>query len=152
MNAATIGSMPTGAVDERTAAELSPLERDRLARIETFMSDGNGDDVIRATRPQTVGYGLEDSPAAMTRTATSAADKLYTGYGELFADPASAFADSGVSTAVVAYAEDVSIRRYAEQGNTIVRWSDVGHGGHVAALEQPASLVADLREPVAGLD
>ena len=87
----------------------------------------------------------------LTRTATSAADNIYAAYGELFADPAHAFADSGVPTAVIAYAEDPSIRRFAEQGNTIVRWTDVDDGGHFAALEQPESLVADLREFVSDL-
>jgi hypothetical protein len=27
-----------------------------------------------------------------------------------------------------------------------VRWTDVDHGGHFAALEQPADLTADIRE------
>ncbi|SHF93417.1 epoxide hydrolase family protein [Geodermatophilus nigrescens] len=186
VNAATVGFIPMGEVDEETAAGLSPLEQRRLARIAEFMTDGNGYTVIQATRPQTIGYGLEDSPAALltwivekveawthdparlgdrhyrdrhladvlvywlTRTATSAADVVYASYGDLFADPL-AFADSGVPTAVLAYAEDVAIRRFAEQGNTIVRWTDVDDGGHFAALEQPASLVADLRAFVRGL-
>lgn len=156
---------------------------DSIAR---FMTDGNGYNVIQSTRPQTIGYGLEDSPVAqltwivekvhewthdpavlenphyrrrhlanvllywLTRTATSAADTIYAGYGELFADP-TAFANSGVPTAVIAYAEDPSIRRFAEQGNTIVRWTDVADGGHFAALEQPDSLIADLREFTTGL-
>lgn len=181
VNAATVGFIPMGEVPPEVAADLSPAEHRRLGLIATFMTDGNGYNVIQATRPQTIGYGLEDSPAAqltwivekveawthdpakladrhyrdrhlanvllywLTRTATSAADNVYAAYGELFADPLTAFADSGVPTAVIAYAEDPSIRRFAEQGNTIVRWTDVDDGGHFAALEQPESLVADLR-------
>ncbi len=181
VNAATLGFMPMGEVDEATRAGLSAVEQRRLDMIARFMSDGNGYNVIQATRPQTIGYGLEDSPVALltwivdkvaewthdpakltdrhyrdrhladvlvywlTRTATSAADNVYASYGDLFADPQTAFARSGVPTAVVAYASDVSIRRFAEQGNTIVRWTDVDHGGHFAALEQPDHLVADLR-------
>ena len=187
VNAATLGFMPMGDVGDETAAELSPVERHRLELIAKFMTDGNGYNVIQATRPQTIGYGLEDSPAAqltwivekvaewthdpakltdrhyrnrhlanvllywLTRTATSAADNIYAAYGELFANPATAFADSGVPTAVITYAEDPSIRRFAERSNTIVRWTDVDHGGHFAALEQPESLVADLREFVRDL-
>lgn len=186
VNAATLGFMPLGPVDEQTAAGLSDLERQRLARIADFMSDGNGYNIIQATRPQTIGYGLEDSPAALltwvvekveawthdkdrladphyrarhladvllywlTRTATSAADNVYAAYGQLFADPA-AFADSGVPTAVIAFAEDVSIRAFSEPGNHIVRWTDLDHGGHFAALEQPDALVQDLRDFVADL-
>lgn len=187
VNAATVGFIPMGEVDDETAAELSPLEQRRLGLIATFLTDGNGYNIIQSTRPQTIGYGLEDSPAAqltwivekvkdwthdaskladqhyrdrhlanvllywLTRTATSAANNIYAGYGELFADPQRAFANSGVPTAVIAYAGDPSIRRFAEQGNTIVRWTDVDDGGHFAALEQPESLVTDLREFVRNL-
>lgn len=188
VNAATIGFIPMDAVDEETATGMSPVEQRRLGLIGDFMSDGNGYNVIQATRPQTIGYGLEDSPVAqltwivekveawthdpakladrhyrdrhlanvllywLTRTATSAAANVYAAYGELFSDPQAAFANSGVPTAVIAYAEDPSIRRFSEQGNTIVRWTDVDEGGHFAALEQPENLVADLRAFIRDLD
>ncbi len=184
VNAATIGFMPMGPIDAQTLGELSPVELRRMAAIGDFMSQGNGYNVIQATRPQTIGYGLEDSPVALltwiadkveawthdervlaseryrsrqlanvlvywlTRTATSTANNVYAEYGALFADPSS-FHNSGVPTAVVAFAEDVSIRRFAEAGNTIVRWTDVDDGGHFAALEQPGALVADLQAFVA---
>jgi pimeloyl-ACP methyl ester carboxylesterase len=77
----------------------------------------------------------------LTRTAGSAA---WVGY----AQPASwgePKAPSGVPTAAIMFAHDVGIRRYAERENTIVRWTDVDHGGHFAALEEPELLVADLR-------
>ena len=54
-------------------------------------------------------------------------------------------------TGVHVAAQDISIRRCAEQGNAIVRWTDLDHGGHVAALEQPDDLVADLRGLVDGV-
>lgn len=186
LNAASLGFIPMGEVDQATIAELTDSERRRLDAVTRFMTDGNGYHVIQATRPQTIGYGLEDSPAAqltwivekvrawthdlsrlddphyrrrhlanvliywLTRTASSAADNIYASYGELFADPRS-FANSGVPTAVIAYAEDPSIRRFGERGNTIVRWTERDSGGHFAALEQPESLLADLREFAAGL-
>lgn len=186
VNAATIGFIPMGPVDEQTVALLSPVERRRLAAIATFLTDGNGYNVIQSTRPQTIGYGLEDSPAALltwivekveawthspaaladpryrrrqlanvllywlTRTATSAANNVYAEYGSLFADPAG-FENSGVPTAVIAFAEDPSIRRFSEYGNTIARWIDVDHGGHFAALEQPDDLISDLRSFAAEL-
>ncbi len=53
---------------------------------------------------------------------------------------------SGVPTAVIVFAHDVGIRRYAEQDHTIVRWTDVDRGGHFAALEEPELLVDDVRE------
>jgi epoxide hydrolase len=46
---------------------------------------------------------------------------------------------------VAAFAEDLAIRRYAEQGNNIVHWSDFDQGGHFAALEAPDLFIADVR-------
>src|SRR5262249_61966301 len=38
------------------------------------------------------------------------------------------------------------IRRFAEQSNNIVRWTEFDRGGHFAAMELPALLVGDIRE------
>ncbi|WP_067713816.1 epoxide hydrolase family protein [Nocardia yamanashiensis] len=78
----------------------------------------------------------------LTGTAGSAAYVGYANVGSWGEQPA----NSGVPTAVLAFAHDVCIRRYCEPSNTIVRWTDVDHGGHFAALEEPALLVADIRE------
>jgi epoxide hydrolase len=162
--------------DER--ASLTDLERDRVARVETFMQQEFGYIAIQSTRPQTIGYGLVDSPVALlawmtdkfrewthprqtlpdevigrdrlltnvmlywlTGTAGSAA---YVGYAQH--DGWGQKANSGVPTAVMAFAHDVAIRRYAEREVTIVRWTDVDRGGHFAALEEPELLVTDVRE------
>ena len=53
---------------------------------------------------------------------------------------------SGVPTGVAVFAEDIAIRRYAEQSNKIVHWSEFDRGGHFAAMEAPDLLVADVRE------
>ncbi len=50
-----------------------------------------------------------------------------------------------VPTGVAVFAEDVAIRRYAEQANNIVHWSDFDTGGHFAALETPSLLAQDIR-------
>ena len=47
---------------EEELATLSDIERGRLARIEAFMREEFGYIAIQSTRPQTVGYGLIDSP------------------------------------------------------------------------------------------
>ncbi|MCB7135819.1 epoxide hydrolase family protein [Cellulosimicrobium marinum] len=47
--------------------------------------------------------------------------------------------------AVLNLAHDIAIRRFVEQENTVVRWTDADRGGHFAALEEPGLLVADLR-------
>ena len=54
---------------------------------------------------------------------------------------------SGVPTAVIVFAHDVGIRRYAEAEHHITRWTDIeGRGGHFAAIEEPALLVTDIGE------
>lgn len=52
---------------------------------------------------------------------------------------------SSVPTGVAVFAEDISIRRYAEQVNAIVHWSEFDRGGHFAALEVPDLLIEDVR-------
>jgi pimeloyl-ACP methyl ester carboxylesterase len=52
---------------------------------------------------------------------------------------------SAVPTGVAAFGKDIAIRRYAEQANRIVHWSDFDTGGHFAALETPDLLVGDIR-------
>jgi pimeloyl-ACP methyl ester carboxylesterase len=44
-------------------ASLSPIEQDRVARINAFMQEEFGYVAIQSTRPQTLAYGLVDSPA-----------------------------------------------------------------------------------------
>jgi epoxide hydrolase len=43
--------------------ELDPQDRARVERLRRFRQTGSGYGAIQATRPQTVGYGLTDSPA-----------------------------------------------------------------------------------------
>ena len=49
-------------------------------------------------------------------------------------------------TGVAVFAEDIAIRRYAEQLNNVVYWSDFDRGGHFAALEHPHLLIGDVRQ------
>jgi pimeloyl-ACP methyl ester carboxylesterase len=63
VNAATVGFIPLGEVGEDVTAALTDLERSRLARLGAYLSDGNGYFQIQATRPNTLGFALNDSPA-----------------------------------------------------------------------------------------
>jgi len=45
----------------------------------------------------------------------------------------------------VSSTQDVTIRRWANRENNIVRWTEFEHGGHFAALEAPEFLVNDVR-------
>jgi len=177
VNAATVGFIPFGEVPEAEQATFTEAERTRLQRLGTFLSDGNGYFQIQATRPQTLGYGLNDSPVAqlawivekfqewthggklpedcvdrdrmltnvmlywLTGTGASSAHMYYEGmHSGNWPTP------STVPTGVAVFAEDVAIRRYAEQLYQITRWSEFDRGGHFAALEAPDLLIGDMRE------
>lgn len=83
-----------------------------------------------------------------TRTATSAA-RMY--YENMHAPMSWGRAPSPTPVGVAAFAEDVSIRRYAERGHNITHWSDFERGGHFAAMEAPDLLIGDVREFFRGL-
>lgn len=53
-----------GNTDEQARAAMSPLEQDRLARIETFMNEDYGYIAIQSSRPGLIGVALADSPVA----------------------------------------------------------------------------------------
>ena len=54
--------MPVHGPDEQEKASLTELERDRVARVETFMQVESGYIAIQSTRPQTLAAALVDSP------------------------------------------------------------------------------------------
>jgi epoxide hydrolase len=167
VNAASVGFIPLGPADEDG---LTDAERRRLARIQHFMTEEWGYNQLQSTRPQTLAYSLTDSPVGqlawiaekfaawslepidrdrmltnvmlywLTGTAGSSS-RLYYENMHAWAMPE----NSGVPTGVAVFAEDVSIRRYAEETNTIVHWSEFDRGGHFAGLEAPDLLVEDIR-------
>jgi pimeloyl-ACP methyl ester carboxylesterase len=175
VNAATVGFMPPGKVDDAEAATLTDAERRRLERIRWFGTEGHGYFQIQATRPQTLSYGLTDSPAGQLawivdkfhdwahgerpedvvdrdRILTNVMLYWLTGTAgsaaNLYYEAMHAGSwptPSPVPTGVAVFAEDIAIRRYAERTNTITHWSEFGSGGHFAALEVPELLVSDVR-------
>jgi pimeloyl-ACP methyl ester carboxylesterase len=178
VNAATVGFMPFPPLEESELAELSDAEEERVERIAEFLDDEFGYARIQSTRPQTLAYGLTDSPVGqlawivekfrawtpgaevpedavdrdhmltnvmlywLTGTAGSSASIYYEDkHSGAWPQP------SGVPTGVAHFVEhDISIRRYAEQSNDVVHWSELDRGGHFAALEAPDLLIADIRE------
>ena len=176
VNAASVGFMPFPPLQEAELAELSDSERARVERIAEHMDEGSGYSSIQSTRPQTLAYGLTDSPVGqlawimdkfhdwthaevpedaidrdrlltnamlywLTGTGGSAANLYYeVKHADEWPEP------SGVPTGVAVFAEDIAIRRYAEQSNEIVHWSEFDRGGHFAAMETPDLLIADVRE------
>jgi pimeloyl-ACP methyl ester carboxylesterase len=62
LNAATYGFIPFGEVAEEELVTFTESEKARLQRLHKFLNDMNGYFQIQATRPQTIAYGLSDSP------------------------------------------------------------------------------------------
>jgi epoxide hydrolase len=64
VNAATVGFIPFGPVEADELASFTDAEKARLERLNRFLAEGDGDGYfqIQATRPQTLAYGLTDSP------------------------------------------------------------------------------------------
>jgi pimeloyl-ACP methyl ester carboxylesterase len=58
--------------------------------------------------------------------------------------PAPSSTPTGV--AVFPYEIAPAIRRFAEQSNAIVHWTEFDRGGHFAAMEEPDLLVTDVRQ------
>jgi epoxide hydrolase len=55
---------------------------------------------------------------------------------------------SSAPTGVAVFPHDIApaIRRFAEQSNAIVHWTEFDRGGHFAAMEEPDLLIADVRQ------
>jgi epoxide hydrolase len=62
LNAASVGFIPFGPVDSSVMAELTDREKVSLTKIEKFTTDQWGYNALQSTRPQTLAYGLTDSP------------------------------------------------------------------------------------------
>lgn len=163
------------------ATDLTDEERERAETLRRFRTTGSGYGAIQSTRPQTVAYGLTDSPAGqlawitekfgewtddglpdeavdrdqlltnvsvywLTKTAGSSA-RLYYEAARSGLGVAAPSAISTVPTGLAVFPREIArpIRRFAEQSNNIVRWTEYDRGGHFAAMEVPELLVGDIR-------
>jgi pimeloyl-ACP methyl ester carboxylesterase len=126
-----------GTRPQTIAAALSDSPVGQLAYNELFESFGNGTSLV--SREQVL-----EQVSIMWLTNTSATVVRYH-YAEAHAgtQPAVSHARTGVAV----FADDFqTIRPLAERDNTrIEHWSELGRGGHYAALEVPGVLAADLR-------
>ena len=172
LNAATMGFMPMGPVDEADLAKFTPAEKKRLEVVQEFMQVKFGFNLLQSNQPQLVAYALADSPVGLMawmtqlmnpeeageeRFLTNFMIYWFTGtaassirlYYENAHDPGAwaPKANSGVPTAVAVFQDgDIAIRKYGQEGNHIVRWTEYPHGGHYAALTVPELWLKDVRE------
>jgi len=174
-----IFAFPSG--DPAEMARLSDADRQSLSGTTADFQSKAGYQKIQQTRPQTLGYGLTDSPAG--QLAWNA--ELWTGWGD-YADHLDVdaylthvsiywFTRTGVSsarhyyedarsgagyrdapnkvpTAVAVFPQDFrTIRTFAERANNIVRYTEFDRGGHFAYTTDPDLVAGDLREFFADL-
>lgn len=175
VNAATMGFIPMGPIEPSEIATFSDAEKTRLQRLQQFMAERFGFNALQSSRPQTIAYGITDSPAGLIAWLGD----MFAGFGDSpdaidldkfltnvlvywFTDTAASSIrlyyenahdpnawtpkpNSGVPTGVAVFARDeVAIRRFSEDGNTIVRWTELDEGGHFAAMEVPEIYAAEV--------
>lgn len=153
---------------------FSEEDKARAAKLEHYLANPAGHMVIQSTRPQTLAYGLNDSPVGQLAWI---AEKFTE-----WADPASSIDRDLLLTNVMFYwltetAASSSrlhfetaamkrqkkpclvplgvavcphdlfqpIRSWAEKQYDIVHWTEFDRGGHFAAMEVPELLTEDLR-------
>ncbi len=63
VNAPTGGFLPGSRISDEDLAALTDLERERIARSRWWRAEATGYFKLQGTRPQTLSYGLTDSPA-----------------------------------------------------------------------------------------
>lgn len=163
-------SFPSG--DPEEFANFGEKEHRALEHLQWFQSVG-GYNGMNATRPQTIAAALTDSPVGqlaynelfenfgngtslvsrdkvlaqvtlswLTRSAAAAA-RYYFEEQRAGVEPTVSRGRIGVAV----FSDDFqTIRSLAERDNTgITHWSELPRGGHYAAQEVPAEVVADLR-------
>ena len=162
--------------------ELSEAEKRMLAQRVQWLADEGGYSHIQATKPQTLSYGLNDSPAGLAAWIV----EKYRTWSDCGGDVESRFTKDELLTTITIYwvtqsinsstrlyfesffqawelgkdekiqvpvavasfpgENSVPLREWAERSYNVQHWTDMPSGGHFAALEEPANLVADIRD------
>jgi epoxide hydrolase len=152
-----------------------PVDKLALDRMDAFRTQGSGYLAIQNSRPQTIGYGLADSPLLQlawiaekfrewtalpvdrdqllttislywfTRSGASAAHTLYDQ-----AHSSDWGAPPAVPQAFAVFGADPTARRLIPAPQD-AHWTEFEHGQHFPAMEAPADLARDLRSFFAGL-
>ena len=165
--AANVATFIPGMGDRLDAND--PVDKLILERMDAFRNDGSGYLAIQNTRPQTIGYGLVDSPLLQlawiaekvhewtdlpvdrdqllttvslywfTHSGASAAHTLY--------EQAHSYdwgAPPTVPQAFAVFGADETVRKLMPPPDD-ARWTEFERGRHFPAMEAPAELAADLQ-------
>jgi len=150
--------------------ENDPVDKLILDRMDAFRKEGSGYLAIQNSRPQTIGYGLADSPLLQLawiaekvhewtdlpvdrdQLLTTVSLYWFTGSGATAAhtlyDQAHS-TDWGAAAAVpqgfAVFGADETVRKLVPAPES-AHWSEFTRGRHFPAMEAPAQLAADLQE------
>lgn len=167
MTAAAVATFLPGMADRLDPDD--PVDKVILGRMAEFSGDGSGYLAIQNTRPQTIGYGLVDSPLLQLawiaekfeawtdlpidrdQLLTNVSLYWFTGCGASAAHTLYEQAhttdwgeDPTVPRGFAVFGADETVRKLvpAPPG---AHWTEFERGLHFPAMEAPAELVADLR-------
>ncbi|MEU8607252.1 epoxide hydrolase [Actinoplanes sp. NPDC048791] len=146
-----------------------PVDQLIKDRMDAFRTDGSGYLSIMNSRPQTIGYGLTDSPVLQLawiaekfeewtdlpidrdQLLTTVSLYWFTGSGVSAAHTLYDQAHSsdwgsppGVPQGFAVFGSDETVRKLIPAPAS-ARWTEHGRGRHFPAMEAPAELAADLR-------
>ena len=162
--------------------ELEAREQERLAHAGEFQAEGTGYQAIQGTKPQTLAYGLTDSPVGLAGWIV----EKFRAWGDTHGDVESVFTKDELLTNIMVYWVTGTInsstrlyyemrksgragftqgrvevptgcasfpkelynapREWAERHYNVTHYETYEEGGHFAAMEQPATLAADMRK------
>ncbi len=162
--------------------ELEAREQERLAHAGEFQAEGTGYQAIQGTKPQTLAYGLTDSPVGLAGWIV----EKFRAWGDTHGDVESVFTKDELLDNIMVYWVTGTInsstrlyyemrksgragftqgrvevptgcasfpkelynapREWAERHYNVTHYETYEEGGHFAALEQPATLAADVRK------
>lgn len=175
-------TMPIVSPDPETMNDLTPQEQAALESMTFYAQWDSGYSKQQSTRPQTLGYGLADSPVGQMawimekfqawtdceengvkhpenvinrdelldnvmiywlNNAGASSARLY---WESFNNPSMEPITIPTGCSIFPHEIFRSSRRWAEQRfHQLIHWNELPKGGHFAALEQPATLIDEVR-------
>ncbi|WP_055049252.1 epoxide hydrolase family protein [Devosia sp. A16] len=125
LNAATMGFIPFGPVSPEEIATFTDSEKLRLQRVQRFMAEHFGFNVMQSSRPQTLAYGISDSPAGLLAWIS----ELFTSFGDrIDAVPMDRFLTNFMIYWFTGTAAS-SIRLYYENAHDPEAWSPKANSG-----------------------
>lgn len=125
LNAATMGFIPFGPVSPEEIATFTDSEKVRLQRVQRFMAEHFGFNIMQSSRPQTLAYGISDSPAGLLAWIS----ELFTSFGDrVDAVPMDRFLTNFMTYWFTGTAAS-SIRLYYENAHDPDAWSPKANSG-----------------------